>query len=317
MPSKDTYLIAFYLPQFHPIRENDEWWGKGFTEWTNVVKAKPLFPGHYQPRLPADLGFYDLRLPEVRQAQADLARKYGLYGFCYYHYWFNGKLLLHHPFNEVLVSSKPDFPFCLCWANENWTRSWDGQDKDILIEQNYSEEDDRLHIRWLSKAFRDKRYIRIDGKPLLLVYRVSKIPNPMKTAYIWREEAQKLGIGEIYLGSIESLSDDRIDPTSIGFDVAIEFQPDWLNSGDPRYRTETGISIYDYASIVGKMLQKEQMPYKYFPCVTPTWDNTPRRKENSCILKDSTPYLYQKWLEATIRKFALINPKKNVVFINA
>ncbi|MDJ0634982.1 MAG: glycoside hydrolase family 99-like domain-containing protein [Xenococcaceae cyanobacterium MO_188.B29] len=180
--------IAFYLPQYHPIPENDKWWGKGFTEWTSVAKAKPLFKDHYQPHLPADLGFYDLRLPEVRQAQADLAREYGIYGFCYYHYWFNGKRLLERPFNEVLESGKPDFPFCLCWANENWTRRWDGQDREILIEQKYSVVDDREHIKSLISAFKDPRYIKIDGKPLFLIYRVNSLPDPSLTQKIWREE---------------------------------------------------------------------------------------------------------------------------------
>src|SRR5690242_15190569 len=205
-------LIAFYLPQYHPIPENDLWWGKGFTEWTSVAKAKPLFRKHYQPHLPADLGFYDLRLPETRSAQAQLARENGIYGFCYYHYWFNGKLLLERPFNEVLASSQPDFPFCLCWANENWTRAWDGLEHDILVAQEYDAEDDRRHIHWLVEAFRDRRYIRVNGKPLLLVYRVSNLPDPLQTASLWREEAHKLGIGDIYLATVESFPKDRIDP---------------------------------------------------------------------------------------------------------
>ena len=145
--------IVFFLPQFHPIPENDDWRGKGFTEWTSVTAAKPLFPGHYQPHLPADLGFYDLRVPEVRQAQAHLAKEYGIHGFCYYHYWFNGKRLLERPFDEVLESNTPDFPFCLCWINENWTRAWNGLDKDILIRQQYNPDDDREHLRWARTRF--------------------------------------------------------------------------------------------------------------------------------------------------------------------
>jgi lipopolysaccharide biosynthesis protein len=227
--NNDVKLITFYLPQYHPVQENNEWWGKGFTEWTNVTKAQPLFSGHYQPQLPADLGFYDLRLPEVRQAQADLAKEYGIHGFCYYHYWFNGRRILERPFNEVLASGKPDFPFCLCWANENWTRTWDGLEKKILLEQNYSEEDDRQHIRSLARAFQDERYIRVGNKPLFLVYKASRIPNPLKTTSIWREEAKKMGIEDLFLCKVESAHGEHGDPTKSGFDAAVEFQPDWTN----------------------------------------------------------------------------------------
>jgi lipopolysaccharide biosynthesis protein len=324
--------IAFYLPQYHPIPENDEWWGKGFTEWTNVTKAKPLFEGHYQPHLPADLGFYDLRLPEARQAQADLAREYGIHGFCYYHYWFNGKRLLERPFNEVLASGEPDFPFCLCWANENWTRRWDGQEQEILAEQVYGEEDDRRHIQWLAQAFQDPRYIRINGKPLFLVYRTSKIPDPLKTAKIWREEAYKLGIGEIFLCKVESFYDEQGDPSLIGFDASVEFQPDWSQLGLPLQRgrrwqlaRKLGLSekvygdnnIYDYTAVVEKMLAKPTPHYQRFPCVTPSWDNTARRKINATVFQNSTPETYKRWLTEVVRKTLHNKSSENIIFINA
>lgn len=322
-------LIAFYLPQYHPIPENDEWWGKGFTEWTNVTKAKPLFPGHYQPHLPADLGFYDLRLPEAREAQAELARAYGIYGFCYYHYWFNGKRLLERPFNEVLASGKPDFPFCLCWANENWTRVWDGQNKHILMEQKYCEEDDREHIRSLIKAFKDPRYIKIDGKPLFMIYRSSNLPNPLQTTFIWREEARKMGIEDLFLCRVESFNDENKSLVKQGFDAAIEFQPQWkpllnktkiwrlgrkLRIWDKVYRENF---IFDYAATVEKMLQKPIPSHKYFHCVTPMWDNSARRKDNALILKNSSPDVYEYWLKKAIEQGAARNPEENLVFINA
>lgn len=315
-------LIAFYLPQYHPISENDRWWGKGFTEWTNATRAKPLFSGHYQPHLPADLGFYDLRLPETRKAQAELAKLYGVYGFCYYHYWFHGKHLLEHPFNEVLMSGEPDFPFCLCWANENWTRQWDGCDQEILIEQAYSEEDDRLHIQWLAKAFHDSRYIRIDDKPLFLVYRASKLPDPLRTTAIWRSEAERLGIGDLYLCRVESRSDECSDPASVGFDAAVEFQPDWGGLGLPLQTgrrwdvmrklklAESAYAsnrIYDYATIVKQMLAKALPGYTRFPCVVPNWDNTARRNSGGAIvLHNSTPDAYETWLRTVIDRKSVV-----------
>jgi hypothetical protein len=313
--SPKARLIAFYLPQFHPIPENDEWWGKGFTEWSNVARARPLFRGHYQPHLPADLGFYDLRLPETRQAQADLAREYGIHGFCYYHYWFNGKRLLERPFAEVLASGKPDFPFCLCWANENWTRRWDGHDEEVLVAQEYCEEDDKEHIRWLIDAFRDKRYITVKGKPLYLVYRSHGIPDPLRTTSIWREEAQRMGIGELFLCAVASCAEDQGDPTGRGFDAAVEFQPDWLNLGLPLRRGTH--DVHDYSLIIERMLRKRSPPYRRFPCVTPSWDNAARRQVGAVILKGSTPALYQQWLTAVLRASKPGNPDENLVFINA
>jgi len=325
--------IAFYLPQYHPIPENDKWWGKGFTEWRNVTKAQPLFPGHYQPHLPADLGFYDLRLPESRQAQAELAREYGIYGFCYYHYWFNGKRLLERPVNEILSSGKPDFPFCLCWANENWTRRWDGLEEEVLMGQDYKEADDRLHMQWLKQAFRDPRYIRIDGKPLFLVYRAAKIPDPRKATEIWREEAHKLGIGDLYLCMVESFADEHNNPGLIGFDATVEFQPDWTQLGPPLQRgrrwnlaRKLKISekayienkVYEYTDVVERMLAKPTVNYKRFPCVTPSWDNTSRRQNgNATIFRNATSDLYEHWLGEVIKR-ELSNPSSDrIVFINA
>lgn len=319
--------IAFYLPQYHPIPENDQWWGKGFTEWRNVAKAKPLFRGHYQPHLPADLGFYDLRLPETRIAQANLAREYGIHGFCYYHYWFNGKRLLERPFEEVLNSGEPDFPFCLCWANENWTRRWDGQAQEILIQQNYNDQDDLEHVRYLAKAFSDQRYIRIDGKPLFLVYKASALPNPKRTTETWREEANRLGIGELFLCRVESFGSEHTHPGDLGFDAAVEFQPDWNNLFLPQQKGRRwdilrvlGIAskayknnnIFHYSSVVEKMLKKPVPPYTRFPCVTPSWDNTARRKQGALILKDANPETYGDWLKKVIEK-----RRPEFLFINA
>ncbi|NHC38033.1 glycoside hydrolase family 99-like domain-containing protein [Scytonema millei] len=326
-------LIAFYLPQYHPIPENDEWWGKGFTEWTNVTKAKPLFSEHYQPHLPADLGFYDLRLSETRQAQADLAKEYGIYGFCYYHYWFNGKRLLERPFNDVLNSGQPDFPFCLCWANENWTRRWDGKEQNLLLKQIYSEEDDRLHMQWLAQAFSDRRYIKVDGKPLFLVYRATKLPNPQQTVKIWREEAKRLGVGEIFLCRVESFASEQEDPRLIGFDASVEFQPDWTQLGLPLQKgrlwhlaRKLGLAhqaygnhnIYEYSTIVKHMLAKSNPTYQRFPCVTPSWDNTARRQAGAIILQNSTPEVYESWLRTIVDNTLANNySTEKIVFINA
>ena len=310
--------IAFHLPQYHPIPENDAWWGKGFTEWTNVRKARPLFQDHYQPHVPSELGYYDLLDPQVRASQAELARKYGIHGFCYYHYWFNGKLLLETPLHEILASGEPDLPFCLCWANEDWTRAWDGNSGQVLMKQNYSEEDDRRHIQYLCKFFKDRRYIRVNGKPLFLVYRASRIPDPPKTTDIWRTEAVKAGIGEIYLCRVESFQSEHNDPSVLGFDAAVEFQPDWSRLGEKvTYPDSKEHAIYSYAAVAANMISKPLAPYKRFPCVTPSWDNSARRPQNATVLIGSTPELYQSWLQEALRRAPRENSNESIVFINA
>jgi len=322
--------IAFYLPQFHPIPENDEWWGPGFTEWTNVVQARPRFRGHHQPQIPADLGFYDLRLPEVREAQADLARKFGIDAFCYYHYWFgDGRRLLERPFADVLATGTPDFPFCLAWANENWTRRWDGNARSVLAHQDYAV-DPRPHAEWLARAFRDERYVRFEGRPLFLVYRASELPDPLATTRLWREEARRAGVGEIFLCRMESFPTEKTDPGRLGFDAAVEFAPDWacLPQGvrqlrsrlmwlTPRGRARGTYEAYDYSGLKARMLAKPDPPYLRFPCVTPGWDNSSRRKMSATVLTDATPDAYAAWVTAASRRAPGFPERDSLVFVNA
>ena len=295
----DLRFLAFYLPQYHPIPENDEWWGTGFTDWLNVARARPLFRGHPQPHLPADLGFYDLRLAETRAAQAELARQYAIHGFCYYHYWFEGRRLLERPFDDVLASGEPDLPFALCWANENWTRVWTGGDREVLMRQTYSDTDDLAHIRWLAGAFADPRYVRVDGRPLFLVYRPSSLPDAARTAEVWRKEADRLGVGEIYLCAVHSNTTARDDPVAIGFDAAVDFQPDF---GDLGTRQGQGLlqratrrfmrpqspyrvhRMHSYEEVVERNLAATPPPFKRYPGLTPGFDNTSRRAKGGAAI---------------------------------
>ena len=327
-------IIAIYLPQFHPIKENDEWWGKGFTEWTNVVKAKPRFHGHYQPHLPADLGFYDLRVPEVRAEQAKMAREHGIYGFCYYHYWFNGHLLLEQPLEDMLNSKEPDFPFMICWANENWTRSWDGGEKEILIEQKYSEEDDVNHIHYLMKFFKDTRYIKVNNKPVVSIYRSTLLPNIEKTIEIWQREALKEGI-ELYICHFESHGIDGCEYMAKGIDAAIEFAPfTGLNVYYQKnkyanfkrrvnkllhllIRKNTYHVIEDYKKYVFFQLKRIFPSYKQYPCIFPMWDNSARRKKGFFAFKNSTPEYFGIWLKYLIKNFIPYSNDENFIFINA
>ena len=299
-------LIAFYLPQFHPIPENDLWWGKGFTEWRKVTQARSLFDGHYQPHLPADLGFYDLRIPEIMEQQEELARRYGIEGFCYYYYWFNGKRLLETPLERMLETERSDFPYCLCWANENWTRRWDGGEKDILIAQHHSEEDDLAVIRDLIRYFKHPNYVRVNGKPMFLIYRVNIFPDFRRTAQIWREECRREGIGEIYLVMAETfeLSLKNYAPEEFGLDAAVEFPPhgSWGRVSVPKLSSNFTGDIVNYKSEALKYSLKSFPKHIRYKTVMPSWDNSARRHNSATIFINSSPGAYQAWLEFAIRK---------------
>ncbi len=314
-------LIAFYLPQFHPIPENDRWWGTGFTEWTNVTRARPNFEGHEQPRLPADLGFYDLRLPESRQAQADLASRYGVYGFCYYYYWFGGQRLLHRPLDEVLASGEPDFPFCICWANENWSRRWDGRETDILIGQQHSDADDEAFIRQVEPLLRDRRYIRVQGRPLLLIYRIELLPDAARTAAIWRHFCRESGIGEIFIASVQSFG-SATDPRAFGFDAAVEFPPHEravLAQPQPRMTNpEFQGLVFDYPATARNFMHRPLPPYPFFRTAMPNWDNTARRQNHSHIFIHSLPETYGAWLSHLVAQARQLQPPgERFLFVNA
>ncbi|WP_220812647.1 glycoside hydrolase family 99-like domain-containing protein [Pseudomonas paralcaligenes] len=315
-------LIAFYLPQFHPIPENDAWWGEGFTEWTNVRPAQPLYEGHYQPHVPGDLGYYDLLDGQTQRRQVELAKQYGLGGFCFYFYWFGGKRLLETPVERYLADASLDLPFCLCWANENWSRRWDGLDHEILIGQDHSPEDDLAFIAHIAQYMRDSRYIRIDGKPLLLVYRPSLLPDAKATALRWRTWCRENGIGEIYLAYTQSF--DNPPPSRFGFDAAIEFPPNATNPPSvtglikPLQEDFQG-QVYDWSIYLKRCLQYGKPGYKLFRSVCPSWDNTARRRNCSISFVNSSPRGYQQWLLEAMRETLgrEQNPDERIVFINA
>jgi O-antigen biosynthesis protein len=315
-------LIAFYLPQFHTIPENDSWWGKGFTEWRNVARAKPNFEGHYQPHVPSDLGFYDLRIKDVQLEQVKLAKRYGLYGFCYYYYWFQGKRLLEQPIEQVLNSKDLSLPFCLCWANETWSRAWDGSQNLVLMQQNHSEDDDHAVIRDLARYFKDDRYIRINGRPLFVIYRAALFPDLRRTTQVWQDYCNQEGIGEIYLAVIEKEGVSIGNFDELGIDAAIEFPPhkkltafnDRIDSLDTDFQG----TIYDYNQLIRRAVSQPIPPYKRFRGVMPAWDNTARRQNFGNIFINSSPSAYQAWLEFVIEETRKVHSgEERLVFINA
>lgn len=349
-------VIALYLPQFHPIPENNRWWGPGFTEWTNVAKAKPLFKGHVQPKIPADLGFYDLRLPEVRQQQADLAHEAGIEGFCYYHYWFGGKQLLERPFNEVLASGKPDFPFCLCWANHSWSnKTWNRksnmQSNSMLIEQTYpGYDDDYNHFMNVLPAFRDKRYITIDGKPVFFLYNPWEHTRVKEWIVTWRKLAQENGLPGLHfvsmcdatltfklnpdgtksrvLPNVESSQDLFQTVLNMGFDAVNCIgmrRGEMLSEGRMLNLCKTilrkaGLPIgkfFDYSRTVKGFFPPETKWENVYPTIVPQWDRSPRAATLDGIYVHATPKAFEEHINDALTYIEKKAPEHRIMVLKS
>lgn len=355
MSTAKARVIAYYLPQFHPIPENDAVWGKGFTEWTNVAQARPLFRGHYQPRIPADLGFYDLRLPEVREQQAAMAREAGIEGFAYWHYWFgNGKMLLQRPFEEVLASGKPDFPFCLAWANHDWTTgTWQNKGGNhIIAKQEYLGDEDYIaHFNYCLPAFRDERYIRVDGKPLFAMYDPYKFVEVSRFIQIWRMLAEKNGLPGIYfVAQTNSTSTLRRCPDNTLERVipdlqssASVFQPfldlgfdGIISNGKPRaemlylgkYRRNIRKSLhehfswlpsmtYDYSRVVPNFFSPEDAWENVFPVIMPQWDRSARVGKADGIYVNATPENFRRHVHHAVSVVSAKQPEHRILFLRS
>ena len=312
-------LIAFYLPQFYPFSENDQAWGEGFTEWTNVVSAPKLFPDHNSPLLPADLGFYDLRSREVRKRQAELALQNGINGFCYYFYWFNGRQVMGDVLQRILRDGQPSLPFCLCWANENWSRRWDGSENETIISQTHDAHVDAAIIDDLARFFDDPRYIRINGAPLFLVYHLSLMAEPAQFVVNLRARAKALGYPHLALAGV--LSHNEPDPVPWGCDFGVQFPPHEMGARQINPETLGAVSdfsgeIYDYAT-AGEVALSQKRSVKVLPGVMPRWDNSARRGHNAHLFHGASPTVFKHWLRAAIAKTCKENPEAPLVFINS
>jgi len=315
-----------YLPQYYPFPENDTWWGKGFTEWTNVTKATPLFDEHYQPHLPTDFGFYDLRVRQTRREQIEVAKAHGIDGFCYHYYWFSGKRLLDVPVDDMLADKESNMPFCLCWANENWTRRWDASESEILIEQKFAPDDDRNFIDDLLPFLKDPRYIRIGDAPLLIVYRPHKLPDVKKSIQIWRERCREMGVGNIFL--VAALTHGNEAFRDVGFDAGLQFPPHNLRAthwsrnfdltGKIEFYKEFSGSVYDLPDLAEFYLGREYEGANVFSTVSPCWDNTARMGSRAQIFLNGTPENYEYWLRSAVEKTRRdMAADQQFVFVNA
>ena len=320
-------LIAYYLPQYHPILENDEWWGKGFTDWRTVANAKPLFLGHYQPHIPADLGFYDLRLPEARIAQAQMAREHGIEGFCYWHYWLGGgKLLLERPFEQVLKSGEPGFPFCVAWANHPWKGVWFGAGERTLIEQTYpGPKDHEEHFQYLLHAFTDDRYLTVDGKPILAIHRPRDIPEVKRFTDLWRELAHEAGLKGLHLVG-EGLRPGRCE--EFGFDASTysyHRRVEWALPQNGLARRMVNLyrqirrkpAVYSYRQAIPYFLRDGNIDDDDYPSIVPNWDNTPRFGWRGVVLHDATPELFRVHVKQVLQGVAHKDLDRRIVFIKS
>lgn len=319
-------LIAFYLPQYHPIPENDEWWGKGFTEWTNVAKTRPLYKDHYQPHVPEELGYYDLRLAETRIKQASLAKEYGIEGFCYWHYWFAGKRLLERPFNEVLKSGEPNFPFCLGWANDTWSGVWQGSPDRTLIEQTYpGRKDEEAHFHSLIEAFFDKRYLTVFNKPIFLIYKPYRLPEPKRFIDHWQEMAVKEGLPGIYF--VANTNNMEWPAEENGFDAMVPHMPGvttwYVFNPQPEVKKDEHLVLHkkpdvmSYDEYIKRALPSLDVRFDEYPCVVPNWDNTPRCGNDGFVLQDSTPELFGLHLREAISQVIDRHPDRRIVFFKS
>lgn len=318
--------IAFYLPQFHPIPENDEWWGPGFSEWTNVARARPLFPGHKQPHIPADLGFYDLRLAETRQAQADLASEYGIEAFCYWHYWFAGRRILERPYTEMLATGQPNFPFCLAWANQTWSGIWYDEADRILIEQTYGgADDDRRHFEHILPALRDDRYVRVNGKPLFYLFRPEQHPEPARFVDRWQTMAREAGLDGLYL--VAEVSDllgrgpVYTDIERDGFDAGVYMRLPARADPSDVLKMRLGRKFlrwperYSYA--LRHATPPDDLRGTIHPCVYPNWDNTPRSGRRGLVITDSTPQKFGAHVREAVSRVGGASASERLLFIKS
>lgn len=307
-------IFAYYLPQYHPIKENNEWWGDGFSEWISVAKARPLFRGHYQPKLPGELGFYDLRLSETREQQAKLARSHGISGFCYWHYWLgNGKRLLEQPFNEVLFSGTPDFPFFLCWANHSWKGVFFGSKGRTLAEQTYGGYDDfKMHFDCLREAFVDKRYIKFNEKPVVHIFNPKRIPECKKYLDYWRELSLKAGFDGLFIIGENLKIDEKdiygVDAVTYSYHREIENRKlknrylRWISR--KLLRIPGKLRVYEYKKAMRYFIRNEKAPLLEYPCIVPNWDTTARLGRNAVILHNSTPELFKEHVRQVINSIS-------------